>query len=77
MKELEEEIRTECDDKYGKVVHISVDPSSQGDVYIAFAEVKGGDNALKGLNGRMFGGSMITAQPMVEAVYRSQFPQSV
>ena len=70
-------MRTECEDKYGHVVHIAVDPNSQGDIHIAFDRIQGGDNALKGLNGRFFGGNMISATPVVEAVYKSQFPKAL
>jgi len=73
VKELEGEVKAECEDKYGKVVHISVDPNTQGDIYIKFERVQGGENAIKGLNGRFFAGQMISATPVVDAVYSSLF----
>lgn len=76
VKELESETREECEEKYGHVMHISVDPNSAGDVYLKFDRAQGGDNAIKGLNGRYFAGQTITAQPMVEAIYNTQFPRS-
>ena len=75
-KEMEEEVRNECAERYGEVLHISVDPNSDGDCYLAFKELKGGDNALKGLNGRKFAGRMLAAEPVVEAVYKAQFPRA-
>lgn len=75
-KELEDDVRAECEDKYGHVVHIAVDPNSQGDIYVKFDRVQGGGNAIKGLNGRYFGGKMISAQPMVDAVYGSLFQKA-
>ncbi|KAJ5274515.1 hypothetical protein N7505_003060 [Penicillium chrysogenum] len=76
VKELEEDVRSECEKKYGHVVHISLDASSQGDIYLKFDRVQGGENAIKGLNGRYFGGKQITAQPVVDAVYSSLFSRT-
>ncbi|KAF3766068.1 hypothetical protein M406DRAFT_346157 [Cryphonectria parasitica EP155] len=73
VKELEDDVRDEAEAKYGHVVHISVDPNSKGDIYLKFDKVSGGENAIKGLNGRYFGGRMITAAPVVDAVYASLF----
>ena len=70
-------MRGECEEKYGHVVHIAVDPNTQGDIYVKFDRVQGGENAIKGLNGRFFGGQQISAQPMVDAVYKSLFSQAV
>ncbi|KAL2075705.1 hypothetical protein VTL71DRAFT_648 [Oculimacula yallundae] len=55
-KELEDDVRAEAEEKYGHVVHIALDPNSQGDIYLKFDRVQGGENAIKGLNGRYFGG---------------------
>ena len=72
IKELEDDVRAECEEKYGHVVHIALDPNSQGDI----DRVQGGENAIKGLNGRFFGGRQITAQPVVDAVYSSLFSRT-
>jgi RNA-binding protein 39 len=76
VKELEDEVRQEAEEKYGHVVHISVDPNSKGDIYLKFDKVQGGENAIKGLNGRYFGGRMIDASPVVDAVYSSLFSRT-
>ncbi|KAI9753443.1 MAG: hypothetical protein M4579_005163 [Chaenotheca gracillima] len=76
MKELEDEVRAECEEKYGHVVHIALDPNSQGDIYLKFDRVGGGENAIKGLNGRFFGGRQISATPVVDAVYSSLFSRT-
>ncbi|KAL3424496.1 CC1-like family splicing factor [Phlyctema vagabunda] len=75
-KELEDDVRAEAEEKYGHVVHISLDPNSQGDIYLKFDRVQGGENAIKGLNGRYFGGRMISATPVVDAVYSSLFSRT-
>ncbi|OCT50264.1 RNA-binding protein rsd1 [Cladophialophora carrionii] len=76
IKELEDDVRAECEEKYGHVVHISLDPNTAGDIYLKFERVSGGENAIKGLNGRYFGGRQISAQPVVDAVYSSLFSRT-
>ncbi|KAL7274916.1 Phosphatidylinositol-3-phosphatase SAC1 [Rhizina undulata] len=73
IKELEDDVKSECESKYGHVVHISLDPHSQGEIYIKFDKVTGGEKAIQGLNGRFFGGRRISASPVVDAVYASLF----
>lgn len=76
-KELEEDVKEECNNSYGQVVHIGVAPgSTDGEIYVKFDRVQGGENAIKGLNGRFFGGQRITAQYLVDAVYNMNFPQA-
>ena len=76
VKELEDDVKAECENKYGHVVHISLDANTQGDIYLKFDKVQGGENAIQGLNGRFFGGRMISAQPVVDAVYSSLFSRT-
>ncbi|KAI7621256.1 splicing factor, CC1-like protein [Hortaea werneckii] len=77
QRELEEDVRTECQEKYGEVVHIGLAlDNNDGEIYIKFDRVQGGENAIRGLNGRYFGGRMITAQYVVEAVYHMNFPKA-
>ena len=76
IKEWEDDVKTECETKYGHVVHIELDPNTPGDIYVKFDRVQGGENAIQGLNGRFFGGRQISAQPVVDAVYSSLFSRS-
>ena len=76
QKDLEDDVRAECEEKYGHVVHIALDATSQGDIYLKFDRVQGGENAIKGLNGRFFGGRQISATPVVDAVYGSLFSRT-
>jgi len=76
IKELEVDVKAECEEKYGHVVHIALDPNSHGDIYVKFDRVTGGENAIRGLNGRFFDGRQISAQPVVDAVYSSLFTRS-
>ncbi|CAK7203289.1 Phosphatidylinositol-3-phosphatase SAC1 [Sporothrix eucalyptigena] len=76
VKELEDDVRQEAEEKYGHVMHVALDVNSKGDIYLKFDKVQGGENAIKGLNGRYFGGRMITAAPVVDAVYSSLFSRT-
>ena len=76
QKDLEEDVQAECEQKYGHVVHIALDPNSQGEIYIKFEKVAGGEKAIQGLNGRFFGGRQISALPVVDAVYSSLFSRT-
>lgn len=77
QKELKDDVKSECEEKYGKVVHIDLAlDNNDGEVYVKFDRVQGGENAFKGLNGRWFAGRMITAQYVVDAVYTMNFPKA-
>ncbi|KAF1844203.1 splicing factor, CC1-like protein [Cucurbitaria berberidis CBS 394.84] len=71
VKDLEAEVKVECDKKYGKVVHIAVDPNTEGDIYVKFDSVTGGEKALQGLNGRSFNHRTIRASYVVDKIYNS------
>jgi RNA-binding protein 39 len=71
VKDLEAEVKVECDKKYGKVVHIAVDPNTEGDIYVKFDSVSGGEKALQGLNGRSFNHRTIRASYVVDKIYNS------
>jgi RNA-binding protein 39 len=62
-------VKAECEEKYGPVVHIAVDPNTQGQIYVKFKDIPSGEKALAGLNGRFFGGRQVSASPVVEMVY--------
>ncbi|KAL5115712.1 Phosphatidylinositol-3-phosphatase SAC1 [Pleosporales sp. CAS-2024a] len=71
VKDLETEVKIECDKKYGKVMHIAVDPNTEGDIYVKFDSVTGGEKALQGLNGRNFNHRVIRASYVVDKIYNS------
>lgn len=78
VKDFEDDFRFECNEKYGKVVHLGLFRDSQdGEIYVKFSDVSGGDKAIKGLNGRYFDGRTLTAQPVVDAVYNMNFPKAL
>lgn len=73
VKLLEKEIKDECDKKYGKVVHLAADAHSEGDVYVKFDSVTGGEKALQGLNGRNYNHRVIRASYVVDKIYDSLY----
>lgn len=70
---LEDEVKDECNRKYGKVVHIAVDPNTDGDIYMKFENVKEGEKAFQGLNGRTFNYRTIRASYVVDKIYESLY----
>lgn len=78
QQELKDDVAQECEDKYGHVKHIDLAlDNDDGEIYIKFDRVQGGENAIRGLNGRFFGGNTITAQFVVEAVYNMMFAKAM
>lgn len=72
VKKLTDEVKGECENKYGKILHISLDVN-QGETWIKFEQISSGEKAMKGLNGRYFGGRMLSVDYVVDAVYTSLF----
>ena len=71
-KALTDDVKGECENKYGKISHISLDVNT-GEAWIKFEQIAGGQKAMKGLNGRYFAGRMLSADYVVDAVYSSLF----
>ncbi|KAK8854850.1 hypothetical protein IAR55_003589 [Kwoniella newhampshirensis] len=69
--DLAEDVKGEVEGKYGQVKRIKVDKMSAGEVYIEFAEIDGATQAIKGLNGRFFGGRQLQATYISEALFKA------
>ncbi|POY73218.1 hypothetical protein BMF94_3551 [Rhodotorula taiwanensis] len=70
--ELADDVKTECEDKYGKVLDIYVKKeSTEGEIYIRFDSSETAARALQGLNGRWFGGKQIHAVHIGDTLYDS------
>ncbi|KAG9100986.1 hypothetical protein FS749_011266 [Ceratobasidium sp. UAMH 11750] len=69
--ELAEDVRQECQDKYGKVIDLKVEKESEGEIYIKFDSVETAEKAIKGLNGRWFGGKQVTATFISDAIMQA------
>lgn len=76
QKELGDDVSAECDEKYGQVVHCHVEENSLGEIYVKFKTLEGGKAAIEGLNGRWFGGKTIGAEPLLDAIYNTKFPEA-
>ncbi|KDN40378.1 hypothetical protein RSAG8_08141, partial [Rhizoctonia solani AG-8 WAC10335] len=70
-KDLADDVRGECEEKYGKVLDLKVEKESQGEIYIKFDMVESAEKAIKGLNGRWFGGKQVTASPIPDAIMQA------
>ncbi|ORY78093.1 hypothetical protein BCR35DRAFT_353072 [Leucosporidium creatinivorum] len=67
--ELRDDVKGECEDKYGKVAEIFVVKESQGEIYIRFETVDSAISAVAGLNGRWFGGRQISAAHVNDSLF--------
>ncbi|KAB5591515.1 RNA-binding protein [Ceratobasidium theobromae] len=70
-KDLADDVRTECEEKYGRVIDLKVEKESQGEIYIKFEQVETAEKAIKGLNGRWFGGKQVTASAIPDAIMQA------
>ncbi|SPO19807.1 related to RNA-binding region containing protein 2 [Ustilago trichophora] len=71
-KDLAEDVKDECQAKYGPVNSIHVEKDSAGEIYVTFANLDASRKALDGLNGRFFGGKPISAQYIPDAFVQAK-----
>ncbi|TIA88671.1 hypothetical protein E3P99_02469 [Wallemia hederae] len=66
-KELGEDVKDECESKYGRVKRLGVDKESEeGEIVVEFASTESAIKAIDGLNGRWFGGRQVKAVPIAD-----------
>ncbi|KAH7104091.1 hypothetical protein BKA62DRAFT_693504 [Auriculariales sp. MPI-PUGE-AT-0066] len=70
-KDLTEDVKGECETKYGKVHALKVEKDSQGEIYVKFEAVESAKKAIDSLNGRWFGGKQITARFISDAIMQA------
>ncbi|KXN90061.1 RNA-binding protein rsd1 [Leucoagaricus sp. SymC.cos] len=70
-KDLAEDVKGECEGKYGKVLAIKVERDSQGEIYVKFDSVESAKKAIQGLNGRWFGGRQVSAVFISDAIMQA------
>jgi len=70
-KDLTDDVRGECQEKYGKVEAIKVEKESQGEVYVKFDSIESAKKAVQGLNSRWFGGNQITVTCISDAIMQA------
>jgi len=71
--EIAEDVKAECEEKYGPVLHIFVDPQSEGFVYLRFKTITGAQAAADGLQDRSFGGRRLFVEFAFSQTYKSVF----
>jgi len=70
-KDLAEDVKSECQTKYGHVTAIKVDKDSRGEIYVQFGNVDSASQAHASLNGRWFGGKLISAAYLSDAIMQA------
>ncbi|KAI8995686.1 splicing factor CC1-like protein [Trametes punicea] len=70
-KDLADDVKGECEAKYGPVQAIKVEKESQGEIYVQFESVDAAKKAIEGLNGRWFGGRQISAAFISDAIMQA------
>ncbi|KAN0133289.1 hypothetical protein V8E53_009013 [Lactarius tabidus] len=70
-RELAEDVKGECEGKYGSVERIKVERETQGEIYVKFSSVDSARKAVQGLNGRWFGGKQVSAAFISDAIMQA------
>jgi len=70
-RELTDDVKSECEEKYGPVDFIKLEPDSQGEIYVKFKDVESAGKAVEGLNGRWFGGQAVQAGFISDAILQA------
>ncbi|EPQ60671.1 splicing factor, CC1-like protein [Gloeophyllum trabeum ATCC 11539] len=70
-KDLADDVKGECERRYGKIDAIKVEKDSEGEIYVRFDSVESAKNAVEGLNGRFFGGRQISAHFISDAIMQA------
>lgn len=67
-KDLAEDVKSEIEEKYGRVDFIKVEKESQGEMYIKLDSIDSAKKTIEGLNGRWFGGRQVSAAFISDAI---------
>ncbi|TFK57122.1 splicing factor, CC1-like protein [Heliocybe sulcata] len=70
-KDLAEDVKGECEGRYGPIEAIKVERESEGEIYVKFDSVESAKNAIQGLNGRFFGGRQVSAAFIPDAIMQA------
>ncbi|KAM6498081.1 hypothetical protein JOM56_006029 [Amanita muscaria] len=69
--DLADDVKQECERRYGKVDAIKVEKDTQGEIYVKFDAVESAKKAIQGLNGRWFGGKQVAAAFISDAIMQA------
>ncbi|KAJ3790958.1 hypothetical protein GGU10DRAFT_281419 [Lentinula aff. detonsa] len=70
-KDLGDDVKSECEEKYGKVEAIKVEKETQGEIYVKFDSIESAKKAVQGLNARWFGGRQVSAAFISDAIMQA------
>jgi len=70
-RELADEVKKECEEQYGKVSALKVERDSAGEIYVKFDVVDYAAKAVASLNGRYFGGRLVSAAHISDAIMQA------
>ncbi|KAG5647954.1 hypothetical protein DXG03_006988 [Asterophora parasitica] len=70
-KDLADDVKGECEEKYGPVEAIKVEKETQGEIYMKFDSIDTAKKAIQGLNGRWFGGKQVSATFISDAIMQA------
>ncbi|KAF5390241.1 hypothetical protein D9757_002975 [Collybiopsis confluens] len=70
-KDLAEDVKGECEQKYGKVEAIKIEKETQGEIYVKFDSIDSAKKAVQGLNARWFGGRQVSAAFISDAIMQA------
>ncbi|KAF8832310.1 hypothetical protein HHX47_DHR1001377 [Lentinula edodes] len=70
-KDLADDVKSECEEKYGPVEAIKVEKETQGEIYVKFDSVESAKKAVQGLNARWFGGRQVSAAFISDAIMQA------
>jgi RNA-binding protein 39 len=70
-RDLGDDVKQECERRYGKVEAIKVERDTQGEIYVKFDAVESAKKAIQGLNGRWFGGKQVAAAFISDAIMQA------
>ncbi|KAG5635618.1 hypothetical protein H0H81_010601 [Sphagnurus paluster] len=70
-RDLADDVRGECEEKYGPVEAIKVEKETQGEIYVKFDSIETAKKAIQGLHGRWFGGKQVSATFISDAIMQA------
>ena len=72
-REIAEDVREECEEKCGQVIHIHVHRDSPGDVYVRFEKQDAAERAHEMMDGRWFAARQVSSRYQFATLYAEHF----
>ena len=71
VKDIEDDVKDRLSDEFGSILHIKLNPESEGDIYVKFSNVEDSKRAYQSLQGRSFNGDKMHAKYVPEGYYNT------